>query len=109
MSSPPFSAANLGDVTQQSALMLTTRKIATVFGVKLPTIRYYWLTGKLPEARRSSGNQQLYRSAAMDRIRFARELGLSLEAICDPLSLPRQARAVLCSCGSHYKMPGWPT
>lgn len=70
--------------------MLTIGKLATASGVKVPTIRYYELIGILPEAGRSSGNQRLYGGAAMDRlsfIRHARELGFSLEAIRDLLSL----------------------
>jgi DNA-binding transcriptional MerR regulator len=60
--------------------MLTIGKLGEAAGVKVPTIRYYEQIGLLPEAERSSGNQRLY-------IRHARDLGFSLEAIRDLLSL----------------------
>jgi DNA-binding transcriptional MerR regulator len=70
--------------------MLTIGKLSKTAGVKVPTIRYYEEIGLLPEAERSAGNQRLYGSATMDRltfIRHARELGFTLEAIRDLLSL----------------------
>ena len=70
--------------------MLTIGKLGAAAGVKVPTIRYYELIGILPEGERSSGNQRLYGTGAMTRlafIRHARELGFSLEAIRDLLSL----------------------
>lgn len=70
--------------------MLTIGKLGAQAGVKVPTIRYYEQNGLLPEAERSSGNQRLYSSKAMDRLAFvrhARDLGFSLEAIRDLLSL----------------------
>ena len=63
---------------------------ARTSGVKAPTIRYYEQIGLLPEAERSSGNQRLYSRKAMERlafIRHARDLGFTLEAIRDLLSL----------------------
>lgn len=70
--------------------MLTIGKLSKTAGVKVPTIRYYEEIGLLPEAERSAGNQRLYGTATMDRltfIRHARELGFTLEAIRDLLSL----------------------
>ena len=70
--------------------MLTIGRLGAQAGVKVPTIRYYEQIGLLPEAHRSAGNQRLYGRATLDRlafIRHARELGFSLEAIRDLLSL----------------------
>lgn len=70
--------------------MLTIGKLSKTAGVKVPTIRYYEEIGLLPEAERSAGNQRLYGTVTMDRltfIRHARELGFTLEAIRDLLSL----------------------
>jgi DNA-binding transcriptional MerR regulator len=70
--------------------MLTIGRLGAQAGVKVPTIRYYEQIGLLPEADRSAGNQRLYGRATLDRlafIRHARELGFSLEAIRDLLSL----------------------
>ena len=70
--------------------MLTIGKLGTQAGVKVPTIRYYEQIGLLPEAERSAGNQRLYSRKAMERlafIRHARDLGFTLEAIRDLLSL----------------------
>ena len=71
-------------------LMLTIGKLGEAAGVKVPTIRYYEQIGLLPEAERSAGNQRLYGRKAMERlafIRHARDLGFTLEAIRDLLSL----------------------
>lgn len=70
--------------------MLTIGKLGSSTGVKIPTIRYYEQIGLLPEAERSPGNQRLYTHQAHERlvfIRHARDLGFSLEAIRDLLSL----------------------
>lgn len=70
--------------------MLTIGKLGAQTGVKVPTIRYYEQIGILPEAERSAGNQRLYSRAALERlafIRHARDLGFTLEAIRDLLSL----------------------
>jgi len=70
--------------------MLTIGRLGQAAGVKVPTIRYYEQIGILPEPNRSVGNQRLYDRATLDRlafIRHARELGFSLEAIRDLLSL----------------------
>jgi DNA-binding transcriptional MerR regulator len=71
-------------------LMLTIGKLGDAAGVKVPTIRYYEQIGLLPEAERSAGNQRLYGRKAMERlafIRHSRDLGFTLEAIRDLLSL----------------------
>ncbi|MFZ0097579.1 MAG: helix-turn-helix domain-containing protein [Gemmobacter sp.] len=70
--------------------MLTIGKLGAQAGVKVPTIRYYEQIGLLPEAERSAGNQRLYSRQALDRlafIRHARDLGFTLDAIRDLLSL----------------------
>lgn len=70
--------------------MLPIGKLSTAAGVKVPTIRYYEQIGLLPEPDRSAGNQRLYGAETMDRlsfIRHARDLGFTLEAIRDLLSL----------------------
>lgn len=71
-------------------MMLTIGKLGAQAGVKVPTIRYYEQIGLLPEAERSAGNQRLYSRQALDRlafIRHARDLGFTLDAIRDLLSL----------------------
>lgn len=70
--------------------MFSIGRLGQAAGVKVPTIRYYEQIGLLPEADRSAGNQRLYNRATLDRLAFvrhARELGFSLEAIRDLLSL----------------------
>ena len=70
--------------------MLTIGKLGKSAGVKVPTIRYYEQIGLLPEPERSRGNQRLYGTDALERLAFvrhARDLGFSLEAIRDLLSL----------------------
>ena len=70
--------------------MLTIGKLGASAGVKVPTIRYYEQIGLLPEAERSAGNQRLYSRKALQRLAFishARDLGITLEAIRDLLSL----------------------
>jgi DNA-binding transcriptional MerR regulator len=71
-------------------MMLTIGKLGAQAGVKVPTIRYYEQIGLLPEAERSAGNQRLYSRQALDRlafIRHARDLGFTLDAIRDLLTL----------------------
>jgi DNA-binding transcriptional MerR regulator len=70
--------------------MLPIGKLSTAAGVKVPTIRYYEQIGLLPSPERSAGNQRLYGTATLDRLRFirhARDLGFTLDAIRDLLSL----------------------
>ena len=59
-------------------------------GVKVPTIRYYEGMGLLAAPERTEGNQRRYGRAEMEKlafIRHARDLGFTLEAIRDLLSL----------------------
>lgn len=68
----------------------TIGRLARATGCKVQTIRYYEQIGLLPEPLRSQGNQRLYGQADIDRlafIRHSRELGFSLQAIRDLLSL----------------------
>jgi DNA-binding transcriptional MerR regulator len=54
------------------------------------TIRFYEQIGLLPQPTRSEGNQRLYTEADADRlcfVRHCRELGFSLDAIRELLSL----------------------
>ena len=67
-------------------------------GCKVQTIRYYEEIGLMPEPKRTAGNQRRYGRRHVDRlafIRHSRELGFSLEAICELLSLwiTRSSRA----------------
>lgn len=68
----------------------TIGRLARATGCKVQTIRYYEQIGLLPEPIRSQGNQRLYGQADIDRlafIRHSRELGFSLQAVRDLLSL----------------------
>jgi DNA-binding transcriptional MerR regulator len=70
--------------------MLTIGKLAAGTGVKVPTIRYYEVIGLMPEPERTQGNQRRYGSSHRDRlafIRHARDLGFTVEAIRDLISL----------------------
>lgn len=68
----------------------TIGRLARATGCKIQTIRYYEQIGLLPEPIRSEGNQRLYGQTDIDRLAFvrhSRELGFSLQAIRDLLSL----------------------
>jgi len=68
----------------------TIGRLALATGCKVQTVRYYEQIGLLPEPIRSQGNQRLYGQTDIDRlafIRHSRELGFSLQAIRDLLSL----------------------
>lgn len=70
--------------------MMTIGKLATETGVKVPTIRYYEDIGLMPEPERTEGNQRRYVKSHLERlafIRHARDLGFSVEAIRDLVSL----------------------
>lgn len=70
--------------------MYTIGHVARAANCKVQTIRYYEEIGLLPVAPRSEGNRRLYAEADVDRlvfIRHARELGFSLDAIREFLSL----------------------
>ena len=64
--------------------------LARATGCKVQTIRYYEEIGLMPEPERTAGNQRRYGRRHVDRlafIRHSRELGFSLEAIRELLSL----------------------
>ncbi|MCO6185684.1 helix-turn-helix domain-containing protein [Rhizobium sp. L1K21] len=70
--------------------MMTIGRLSEQSGVKVPTIRYYEETGLMPEPERTEGNQRRYVQAHLDRltfIRHARELGFSVDAVHELLSL----------------------
>lgn len=70
--------------------MLSIGKLSAATGVKVPTIRYYEQIDLLPAPPRTPGNQRLYGRQTLERlgfIRHARDLGFSLEAIRELLSL----------------------
>ncbi len=72
---------------------ITIGQAAAAAGCKVQTLRYYEQIGLLPHPLRSEGNQRLYRRADVDRllfIRHARDLGFSLQAVRDLLSLVDQ-------------------
>ena len=64
--------------------------LARATGFKVQAIRYYEEIGLMPEPGRTAGNQRRYDRRHVDRlafIRHSRELGFSLEAIRELLSL----------------------
>jgi Cu(I)-responsive transcriptional regulator len=64
--------------------------LARTTGCKVQTIRYYEEIGLMPEPARTAGNQRRYDQRHVDRLAFiwhSRELGFSLEAIRELLSL----------------------
>lgn len=72
------------------ASALTIGRVSKATGCKIQTIRYYEEIGLIPSPDRSEGNQRVYEQGHVERLRFvkhARELGFSLAAIRDLLSL----------------------
>lgn len=70
--------------------MMTIGKLSARADVKVPTIRYYEEIGLMPEPDRTEGNQRRYGAPHLERLNFirhARDLGFSVEAIRDLLSL----------------------
>lgn len=70
--------------------MLTIGRVSKATGCKIQTIRYYEDIGLIPSPARSEGNQRIYEPDHVERLRFvkhARDLGFSLAAIRDLLSL----------------------
>jgi Cu(I)-responsive transcriptional regulator len=68
----------------------TIGRLARSTGCKVQTIRFYEQIGLLPPPARSEGNQRLYTEADAERlcfVRHCRELGFSLDAIRELLSL----------------------
>ena len=73
--------------------MLSIGALSRRTGTKVQTIRYYEQIGLLPEPGRTAGNQRRYGEAELDRLSFvrhARQLGFTLEAIRELLSLSDQ-------------------
>lgn len=71
-------------------MSFTIGHVAKSADCKVQTVRYYEQAGLLPQPERSSGNQRIYVRADIDRlifIRHARDLGFTLDAIRDLLSL----------------------
>jgi DNA-binding transcriptional MerR regulator len=69
---------------------LTIGQAAREAGCKVQTLRYYEELGILPKPLRTAGNQRVYGEEHLSRlafIRHARELGFSLEAVRELLSL----------------------
>lgn len=69
---------------------LTIGRVSKAADCKVQTIRYYEDIGLIPPPARSEGNQRIYDPGQIERLRFirhARELGFSLDAIRDLLSL----------------------
>lgn len=61
--------------------------------VKIPTIRYYEMSGLMPSPSRTQGNRRTYDTAAERRLRFirhARQLGFEVDAIRQLLDLSDQ-------------------
>jgi DNA-binding transcriptional MerR regulator len=59
-------------------------------GVKIPTIRFYELSGLMPAPPRTEGNRRTYDDGAVRRLRFirhARQLGFEVDAIRQLLDL----------------------
>jgi MerR family transcriptional regulator, copper efflux regulator len=75
---------------------MTIGRLAEQAGVNIDTIRYYERNGLLPApARRASGYRE-YDGADVERLRFirrAKELGFTLKAIADLLSLTADRRS----------------
>jgi len=68
----------------------TIGHLARETGCKVQIIRYYEKIGLLPEPGRTAGNQRIYGQEHVPRlafIRHSRELGFSLDAIRELLSL----------------------
>ncbi len=68
----------------------TIGRLARETGCKVQTIRYYEQIGLMPQPFRTAGNQRRYAPAHVARlafIRHGRELGFSLDAVREFLSL----------------------
>ena len=71
-------------------MSMTIGYVARETGCKVQTIRYYEQIGLLSTPTRSEGNQRIFVNADIERLRFirhARDLGFSLDAIRQLLSL----------------------
>ncbi len=70
--------------------MYSIGQLSRATGVKVTTIRYYEEMGLIAHDGRTAGNQRRYSQAGLDRltfIRHTRDLGLSIEAIRELISL----------------------
>ena len=70
--------------------MFSIGELSNKVGIKIPTIRYYEQQHLMPAPNRSMGNQRRYSQAELDRLSFikhARDLGFSLKAITNLISL----------------------
>ena len=68
-------------------------QVSQRLGIKIPTIRYYEGKGLVPEPKRSEGMQRRYDDRGLERLAFvkhARQLGFSLSAIRDLMTLERE-------------------
>ena len=73
-----------------SGYAFTIGNLARETGCKVQTVRYYEEIGLMPPAVRTAGNQRRYKDVHVARlafIRHSRELGFSLDAIRELLSL----------------------
>ena len=76
--------------------MFAIGELARRTGVKVPTIRYYEQIGLVEAPERSNGNQRRYGHDELKRLRFvkhSRDLGLSLDAIRQLISLSTDPRS----------------
>jgi len=76
--------------------MLSIGQLSRQRGCKVETIRYYERVGLMPRPGRTAGNQRRYTGKQRDRlafIRHARELGFSLEAVRELLSMSDEPNA----------------
>ncbi|MEQ9607550.1 MAG: helix-turn-helix domain-containing protein [Kiloniellaceae bacterium] len=72
---------------------LTIGDLAKSTGTKVVTIRYYERIGLLPAPARTAGNYRAYEPAHLERLRFirrCRDLGFTLDQICELLRLSSQ-------------------
>lgn len=70
--------------------MFSIGELSRATHCKVETIRYYEKIGLMPEPARSAGNQRRYGERHRDRLHFirhSRQLGFSIEAIRELLSL----------------------
>lgn len=70
--------------------MLSIGDLSKRTGVKVPTIRYYEQMGLISSPERTDGNQRRYGRGDLERlafIRHGRDLGLTIEAIKELISL----------------------
>jgi MerR family transcriptional regulator, copper efflux regulator len=77
-------------VKENETKPLTVGRLARAAKLNLETVRYYERRGLLPKPKRGESGYRLYSGEAVRRLRFirrAKELGFSLQEICELLSL----------------------